>query len=119
MNCVSDEIRVEGFGLAPGVLETIITLAAEQVEGVACVCAPGLAGIVGKAAGKSGSRLIEIVPDEEGRLGVAVHIQAVYGTPLPSVAREVQASVADAMRSQVGAEVTAVDVFVDGIVFQG
>lgn len=114
---MSDEIIIEGLGLASGVLETIVSIATEQVPGVACVCNPGLAGLVGKA-NKAGSRLIEVGTDDSGAVTVAVHIQAEYGAPLREIAGGVQASIADAMRSQVGAEVASVDVFIDGIVFE-
>lgn len=113
---MTDEIKLEGLGLAPGVLETIVTLAAEQVPGVASVCAPGLAGKVGK--GKS-SKLIDVAIDEAGTATASVHLQAEYGIPLRDVARGVQVAVADAITSQVGVPVNTVDVFVDGIVFEG
>lgn len=113
---MTDEIKLEGLGLAPGVLETIITLAAEQVGGVACVCTPGLAGKVGK--GKA-SRLIDVTIDEAGEATASLHLQAEYGTPLRDVARGVQEAVADAIKSQVGVPVNSVDVFIDGIVFEG
>ncbi|PKQ10367.1 MAG: Asp23/Gls24 family envelope stress response protein [Actinobacteria bacterium HGW-Actinobacteria-9] len=113
---MTDEIKLDGLGLAPGVLETIITLAAEQVPGVASICTPGLAGKVGK--GKS-SKLIEVTLDDAGVAAASLHLQAEYGTPLRDVARGVQEAVADAIRSQVGVPVNTVDVFIDGIVFQG
>ena len=37
---MSDEIRLEGLGVAPGVLDTIVTVAAEGVEGVAASARP-------------------------------------------------------------------------------
>lgn len=113
---MTDEIKLEGLGLAPGVLETIITLAAEQVSGVACICTHGLAGKVGK--GKS-SRLIDVTIDEAGAATAVLHLQAEYGTPLRDVARGVQEAVADAIASQVGVPVNSVDVFIDGINFEG
>ena len=113
---MTDEIKLEGLGLAPGVLETIITLATEQVAGVACVCTPGLAGMVGKS---KSSRLVEVTMDDAGAATVAIHVQADYGTPLRDVAKGIQLAVADAIQSQVGVPVTAVDVYVDGIVFEG
>lgn len=116
---MSDEIKLDGLGLAPGVFETIITLATEQVEGVAAVCTPGFAGIVGKGVGKAGTHLVEAALDENGKATVAVHIQAKYGTPLHEVARAVQASIADAIKSQLAIETASVDVFVDGVTFEG
>lgn len=113
---MTDEIKLEGLGLAPGVLEKIVTIAAEQVTGVACVCVPGLAGMVGKG---KGARLVEVSLDEAGAVSVSLHLQLEYGTPLRTVAAQVQAAVADAIESQVGTPVASVDVFIDGIVFEG
>ena len=114
---MSDEIRLEGLGVAPVVLDTIVTLATEGVEGVASVGAPGLAGLVQKGARKGSSRAVDVCVAEDGSLTVTVHIQIVYGSKLKAVANAVQVSVADAITSQVGVAVEAVDVYVDGIVF--
>ncbi len=115
---MSDEIRLEGLGLAPGVLETIVTLAAQEVEGVAHVGSPGLAGLVNKSGARgTAARPIEITVDDQGAIHVAVHIEILYGSPLRKVARAVQQAVGDAVLSQVGTSVKAVDVFVDGIEF--
>jgi len=114
---MSDEIRLEGLGVAPAVLDTIVTLATENVEGVAGVGAPGLAGLVQKGSRKGPSRAVDVKVADDGALSVTVHVQVVYGSKLKVVANAVQTAVADAVTSQVGVPVEAVDVFVDGIVF--
>jgi len=114
---MSDEIRLEGLGVAPGVLDTIVTVAAESVDGIAAVGASGLAGLVQKGARKGTSRAVDVVTSEDGSLSASIHVQVTYGSKLHKVAEEVQASVADALASQVGVEVAAVDVYVDGLVF--
>lgn len=114
---MSDEIRLEGLGVAPGVLDTIVTLAAESVEGVASVGAPGLAGLVQKGSRKKGSRAVEVTSDEDGGVSASIHVQVEYGCKLREVAGKVQAAVEDSLTSQVGVPVTAVDVYVDGLVF--
>lgn len=118
---VSEEIKLDGLGLAPGVLETIVTLAAKSVEGVACVCGQGLAGLAQKAVSKSGGKAPKPVEVrlQDGSVSVALHVEFDYGKPLRAVAVAVQEAVADAVRSQVGVPVGTVDVFVDGIVFKG
>lgn len=115
---MSDEIRLEGLGVAPGVVDTIVTLAAECVEGVATVGAPGLAGLVQKGVAKGTARAVDVTVAEDGSVSVVVHVQVVYGQHLREVAHAVQESVADAIKSQVGVDVNSVDVFVDGIVFE-
>ncbi|NTU71103.1 MAG: Asp23/Gls24 family envelope stress response protein [Coriobacteriia bacterium] len=114
---MSDELRLEGLGVAPSVLDTIVTVAAEGVEGIAGVGAPGLAGLVQKGARKGASRAVDVAVDDEGAISATVHVQVLYGHKLKDVANCVQTAVADAVTSQVGAKVAAVDVYVDGIVF--
>ncbi len=115
---MSDELRLEGLGVAPGVLDTIVTVAAEGVEGVAAVGASGLAGLVQKGAlTKGASRAVDVCVAEDGALSATIHLQVLYGHKLKDVANSVQAAVADAVSSQVGVDVAAVDVYVDGIVF--
>lgn len=113
---MSDEIRLEGLGVAPGVLDTIVNVATESVDGVAAVGAPGLAGLVQKGR-KGTARAIDVVVDEESKLSVTIHVQVTYGFKLREVAASVQSAVSDALASQVGVEVAAVDVFIDGLVF--
>ncbi len=114
---MSDEIRLEGLGVAPGVLDTIVTVATEQVEGVAAVGAPGIAGLVQKGARKGTSRAVDVCMGEDGELSVAVHIQVRFGHRIREVAERVQEAVTEALSSQVGVPVAIVDVYVDGLVF--
>jgi len=114
---MSDEIRLEGLGIAPGVLDTIVTVAVEGVEGVAAVGAGGLAGLVQKGARKGSSRAVDVTVAEGGAISVTVHIQVLYGHRIKEVAKTIQEVVADAVTSQVGIDIAAVDVYVDGIVF--
>lgn len=113
---MSDEIRLDGLGVAPGVLDTIVTLAAQSVEGVASVGASGLAGLVQKGR-KKASRPVDVTFAEDNSVSASIHVQVTYGSKLRQVAREVQEAVADALGSQVGVNVAAVDVYVDGLVF--
>lgn len=114
---MSEEIKVEGVGIASGVLETIVTLATESVEGVARVCPSGLARLMRKSSSRTAGRSVEVLVDESGRAKVSVHICVVYGNPLHGVASAVQATVAEALASQAGLRTDSVDVFVDGIEF--
>ena len=113
---MSDELRLEGLGVAAGVLDTIVTVAVEGVEGVAAVGAPGLAGLVQKGS-KGASRAVDVAANEDGSLTATIHVQVLYGHRLKDVASEIKAAVADAVSSQVGVSMAAVDVFIDGIVF--
>ncbi len=114
---MSDEIRLEGLGVAPGVLDTIVNLATEGVAGVSAIGAPGLAGLVQKGSRKGSARAIDVTVNEDNSVCVSVHVQVEYGSKLREVAGQVQDAVADALVSQVGVEVSCVDVYVDGLVF--
>ncbi len=113
---MSDEIRLKGLGVAPGVLDTIVTLAAQGVDGVACVGMPGIAGLVQKNVAK-GAKGVEVTVAEDSSVSVVLHIEVENGKPLRAVASAAQDAVAEAITSQVGTEVATVDVFVDGVVF--
>jgi uncharacterized alkaline shock family protein YloU len=106
-------LHLQGVDVAPGVLDTIATLAAAEVEGVASVEWPGIAG----ALGKGGKSPVEVSVTEEGTYNVTVHLQVSYGRPIRQVAATVQTAVSDALLSQTGVGASVVDVFVDGIVF--
>ena len=115
---MSDEIKLEGLGIAPEVIEKIITLATEDVDGVVGVCAgQTLTQLAQKAVNKPVPGSIEVSTGPDG-VSVDIHVEIAYGKPLHTVAADVQVAVADAIRSQVGADVASVDVFVDSIVFE-
>lgn len=108
------ELRLEGVDVAPGVLDTIVVLAAEGVDGVACVEATGLAGLMAKS-GSKGS--VEVGMEEGGAYDVTLHLSVEHGKPIRTIAAEVQEAVADALLSQTGVPAPTVNVFVDAIVF--
>lgn len=112
---MNEEMRLEGMGIAPGVLETIAIQAASAVEGVVSLEGrEGLAGLVGKAT----SRGAEVKLAENGTgLEVSLHVALAYGRPLHDVGRAVQRAVSDALGSMTDQPVTSVDVFVDDIAF--
>ena len=105
------ELNVEGMALAPGVVETIVSIAVSEVEGVACVGSAGAQGrgIRAVFGQKPSTQGIEITVNED--------IEVYYGFVLPEVASSLRQAVADAVASQVGVEVASVDVYIDGIQF--
>lgn len=113
------ELNVEGMALAPGVAETIVSIAASEVEGVACVGSASAAnrGIRSVFGQKPSLQGIEVTADESGALQVAVRIEVYYGYALPELAANVRQAVADAVASQIGVPIASVDVYVDGIQF--
>jgi len=108
----------EGLTIAPGVVETIVSLAVGQIDGVAQVKAPNLQDSFMSALNKKHpAQGIIIMADDDGRISIAVHVQIYYGFQLQEVAEQIRLVVAETMQGQVGIEVAQVDVFVDGIQF--
>ena len=111
------ELNLESMALASGVVETIIALAAAEVDGVDSVGATNATSPLGKFAGKPSTQGVEVAVTEDEKLQVTIHITAAYGRSLPDVAQALRQTVADAVASQVGVEVASVDVYIDGINF--
>ena len=108
------DLTVDGMALAPGVVETIVSIAVADVDGNAPAASRGIRGVLG---GKPSTSGIEIAADENDKLQISVRIDVYYGHVLPDVAAAVRQSVADAVASQVGAQVGSVDVYIDGVQF--
>ncbi|NPD30842.1 Asp23/Gls24 family envelope stress response protein [Eggerthellaceae bacterium zg-1084] len=111
------DLHVEGMGVATNVVETIVSIAASSVEGVAGVDAGAPHGVRALLRTRPVTQGIRVEEAEDGSLHVSVRIVAQYGTVLPDLAKEVREAIADAVSTQVGATVGTVDVYIDGIRF--
>lgn len=112
------ELNLQGMAIAPGVVETIVSIAVREVEGVAAVGSASTKGnLRSMLGGKPSTQGIELDVDEDGKLVIDAHIDVYYGQVLPEVADRVRNAIADAVASQVGVEVALVDVYIDGIQF--
>ena len=116
---MTDQMNVEGLSIAPGVMETIISVAASEVDGVASLGSFATSGIRSMLASKPSTSGIETKMGDDSKLSVAVHVEVYYGYVLPDLAANLRQAVADAVASQVGAQVSSVDVYIDGIQFAG
>jgi uncharacterized alkaline shock family protein YloU len=108
---MTTELSLEGLDIAPGVVETMVELAAGQVDGVGYVETSPL----GKLAKTAKSTEVSI--DEDGDFVASLHITAIYGHPLRDLGAKVQEAVSDALESQTGHAASRVDVFIDAITF--
>ena len=112
------DLNIEGMNIAPGVVETIVSLAVRDVEGVAGIGDPATNGILTFiGGGKPSTQGIEVETDDNGELHVSVRLHVKSGHVLPDVAADVRRAIADAVSTQVGAKVASVDIFIDGIQF--
>ena len=111
------DLNVEGMALAPGVVETIVSIAVGEVEGVASVGPSSASGLRSVFASKPATQGIDVTLDEEEKLHVSVRVDVYYGYALPDLAANVRKAVADAVASQGGASDGDGDVYVDGSQF--
>lgn len=110
-------LTVDGMAIAPGVVETIVSIAVNEVEGVASVGPAMTNGLRSVFAGKPSTQGIDIVVDDNDELHVTVRIDVYFGYVLPDVAASIRAAIDEAVTSQVGLTVGSVDVYIDGIQF--
>ncbi len=111
------EVNVPGMALASGVVETIVSIAAGEVDGVAAVGESSAGGLHTPFGNKSAKQGIEITVDDDNKLHVAVRVEVYYGYTLPDVANAVRSAVVEAITGQVGVQVAAVDVYIDQLRF--
>ncbi|ANE22382.1 MAG: Asp23/Gls24 family envelope stress response protein [Eggerthellaceae bacterium] len=113
------DLNIEGMALAEGVVETIIAIALKDVEGVASVGAPSTtSGLLSAIQQKPSTQGIEVQATEAGTISVSVRVEVYFGQVLPELANRIRVAVADAVNTQVGINVSNVDVFIDGIRFE-
>lgn len=112
---------IDGITIAPGVVETIISLAAAEVSGVAGVGTAGAISTI-RSAFNAGNAIptngIRIEPLGDKQVAVTISIQAYYGYRLVEIAENVRKAIVDALAAQIGVTVTSVDVHVDALSFE-
>lgn len=111
------DLNVEGMALAPGVVETIASIAAKDVDGVASVGPSSSAALFPMFGNKSANQGIEINYEDDDKLDIAVRVEVYYGYVLPEVAANLRQAISDAVSTQVGIQVNSVDVYIDAINF--
>ena len=116
---MTDQMNVEGLSIAPGVMETIISVAASEVDGVASLGSFATSGIRSMLASKPSTSGIETKMGDDSKLSVAVHVEVYYGYVLPELAAaQLRTAIAEALATQAGVEVSSVDVYIDGLQFK-
>ncbi|MEE8716128.1 MAG: Asp23/Gls24 family envelope stress response protein [Coriobacteriales bacterium] len=117
---MDEELCFSGLSISPRVFETLVTKAAQGVEGVAFVGVPtstnALFQFLSGEAGQSQAPAVGVRSDGE-RVQVAVRVTAFFGYPFVDLADRIRAAVAEQVLTLTGIEVASVDVFIDEIVF--
>ena len=114
---MTDQMNVEGLSIAPGVMETIISVAASEVDGVASLGSSTTSGLRSVFGSKPSTQGIDITVDEEDKLHISIRVDVYYGYVLPDLAANIRQAISDAVTSQVGIPVGSVDVYIDGMQF--
>ena len=112
------ELNVDGMALAPGVVETIVSIAANEVEGVACIGPSTTSGLRSVFGSKPTTQGIEITVGEDDKLQISIRVDVYYGYVLPELAAQLRSAIAEALATQAGVEVSSVDVYIDGLQFK-
>lgn len=113
------ELSFSGMSISKEVISTVVSLAADKVEGVAHVggndIASSLVAVFTQRPTSPEGAVESCV--EDGKLVVTVHLAVFYGYPFTKLAADVREAVARAIAEQVGASVGAVNVCIDSLVF--
>lgn len=113
---MSENLDAKGMSLAPGVVDTIITITANEQDGVASVGSFSTSGIRSMLQSRPSTSGVE-TKVEDGKLTVILHIEVYYGYVLPELADNLRKAISDALLVQVGMEVNRIDIYIDGIQF--
>lgn len=120
---MGEELTFSGVSIAPKVFDTVVRMAAEKVEGVACVGAPydainsTLASLLTPSGRTHAQSPAVGVREEADGVAVAVHVSVFFGYPFLKLADAVREAVASAVSGLIGVDAARVDVFVDAVVF--
>ncbi len=99
--------------IAPGVVDRVIQIAAEEVEGVASVSSYVSGGIISQLISRARGEAIKTYIGEDGSLNIKIHVMIYYGYPIPKLAEDIRTAVADALFLQTGIEVGKIDIRVE------
>lgn len=106
---------------ATDVVATIAGLAATEVEGVAAMINNGNMGLVDMLRKNQGNRTLTrgVKVDINGdQVTVHINVTVDYGSPVPTVAREIQDNVKKAIETMTGLAVPEVNIYIQGISFE-
>ena len=116
---MDSELVISGIGVSRSVVSTIVSMAAEHVEGVASVGENAIAsGLISVFTAKPVSNEPAVESDVvDDKLVVTVRLSVFYGYPFTKLAADVRSAIAAAVKSQMGVAVGQVNVCRDNLVF--
>ncbi len=118
---MDEELKFADLMVASEVVETIVKLSAEKVEGVACVGLPtdinNMFSFFSPRKPSASTAPAVSVRVDGNDLDIVIHLTVFFGYPFVTLADEVRKAVVASVTSQVGAHVSRVDVSIDAMVF--
>ena len=104
---MSEEIKIDGIAIAPEVLSIIVSHVVEEVD------------LVSMFSAKSAAPALPPIEAEveDNKLHLTVRVTVFFGYPFKKLAEAIRAATVKAIDAQIGVEVAAVDVCIDGLVF--
>ena len=113
------ELHIAGISIAKNVVSVVVRRSAEKVEGVARVGGNDIASnlvSVFTSRSLSPERSVESFVEND-KLHITIHLAVFYGYPFTKLAADVRSAVAAAVNSQMGVDVSSVDICIDNLVF--
>lgn len=116
---MANELSIGGITVSSNVIATVVTIAAEKVDGVAYVNGHNVATSLVSLFTQTPTVALDTITSEveDNKLVVSVPVAVFFGYTFTELAEEIRAAVAEAIETQVGVEVGAVDVRIDELVF--
>ena len=108
-----DEKNKSTMTIAPGVVDRVIQIAAEEVEGVVSVSSYVSGGLISQMISRARGEAIKTYIGEEGKLNIKIHVMIYYGYSIPKLAEDIRNAVADALFLQTGIEVGRIDIRIE------
>ncbi len=117
---MSNELRIAGMGVSKNVISQIVGNAVQKVEGVAAIYGQDIAsGLIAMLTSKPQptTNAVEAEVVEGDTLSITVRLAVFFGYPFTKLAEDVRAAIAEAIASEVGVNVSNIDVCIDELVF--
>ena len=115
---VEDQGKIANLDIAPGVIETMVSTAIQEVPGVAAVGSPkfdrAFSTTLSRDDEDSGVELMA----EDGEIKLDIRIQIFYGYKLQEIVDGIRENVNDVLYSQVGVSIDELNVFVTNLQFE-
>lgn len=108
-------VELDNFKISSQALQSIVRLAAEEIEGVELV--KGFIGSISQRFGVSGPEKSIKIEVQDSEVEIVLDLRVDYGLSIPELVQQVQFGVKGAMESMTSLKVKSVNVNVEGINF--